>query len=150
MKGFTQPPTMMVDGEWGSGEAGKQRDILLSVLALSVIFTQMFYTKEAARCSQQKPSKTTRSKPNTQTCARTGPWCEATGGRDQGSQVAPHALAFDRVAFCEGGRVWSSSGVQEQQQRASMSTGKEGDDQDRQVEMWKVKKLIKSLQAARG
>jgi hypothetical protein len=31
-----------------------------------------------------------------------------------------------------------------------MSTGKEGDDQDRQVEMWKVKKLIKSLQAARG
>ena len=31
-------------------------------------------------------------------------------------------------------------------------SSKEGgdDDQDRQVEMWKVKKLIKSLQAARG
>ena len=29
--------------------------------------------------------------------------------------------------------------------------GKEGDaGQDKQVEMWKVKKLIKSLQAARG
>ena len=27
---------------------------------------------------------------------------------------------------------------------------KEGEEQDRQVETWKVKKLIKSLQAARG
>lgn len=32
-----------------------------------------------------------------------------------------------------------------------MSSKQDGDDdQDRQVEMWKVKKLIKSLQAARG
>ena len=31
------------------------------------------------------------------------------------------------------------------------SNGKEGEGgQDKQVEMWKVKKLIKSLQAARG
>lgn len=31
-----------------------------------------------------------------------------------------------------------------------MSKEEGGDSQDRQVEMWKVKKLIKSLQAARG
>eukprot|EP01035_Chromulina_nebulosa_P003486 gene3486-4750_t len=33
---------------------------------------------------------------------------------------------------------------------ASKDAGSDPDGQDRQVEMWKVKKLIKSLQAARG
>jgi peptide chain release factor subunit 1 len=33
---------------------------------------------------------------------------------------------------------------------SSKEGGEGSDDHDRQVEMWKVKKLIKSLQAARG